>query len=114
MTAPESIASMDIEGTTTIVCGSWLNRSMDFHNGTSFFCSRSISTCEPVAILRSGISQRIKAHLVQKSSALAGVTQSSSLTRRAGLPASHFDQAYDNEFVRWQARCLCYLLRPNE
>ena len=32
-----------VEGTTTIVCGSWLNRSIDFHNGTSFFCKRSNS-----------------------------------------------------------------------
>src|SRR6266481_9654025 len=46
ITAPESIASIDIEGTTTIVCGSWLNRSIDFHNGTSFFCKRSNSVCE--------------------------------------------------------------------
>src|SRR5436190_17122870 len=40
------MASIDIEGTTTIVCGSWLNRSIDFHNGTSFFCSWSNSLCE--------------------------------------------------------------------
>src|SRR5438045_9748379 len=40
------MASIDIEGTTTIVCGSWLNRSIDFHNGTSFFCKRSNSVCE--------------------------------------------------------------------
>src|SRR5438552_17419886 len=40
------MASIDIEGTTTIVCGSWLNRSIDFHNGTSFFCNRSNSVCE--------------------------------------------------------------------
>src|SRR3954452_21554269 len=45
ISAPESMASIDIEGTTTIVCASWLNRSIDFHNGTSFFWSRSKSVC---------------------------------------------------------------------
>src|SRR4029077_17242141 len=46
ITAPESIPSIDIEGTTTMVCGSCFNRSVEFHNGTSFFCNRSNSAGE--------------------------------------------------------------------
>src|SRR5437899_9512621 len=55
MTAPELIASMDIEGTTTMVCGSWLKCSIDFHSGTSFFCNRSNSACESGIIFSSDI-----------------------------------------------------------
>src|SRR6478735_8888742 len=60
ITAPESSASIDIEGTTTMVCGSWLNRSIDFHNGTSFFCSRSNSVCESVTDFPSDIGCELK------------------------------------------------------
>src|SRR5438874_9533540 len=55
ITAPELIASTDIEGTTTMVCGSWLNRSIDFHNGTSFFCNRLNSACESITSFDSDI-----------------------------------------------------------
>ena len=57
MTAPELMASMDMDGTTTIVCGSWLKRSIDFHSGTSFFWSWSNSAWESVAVFRSDIGE---------------------------------------------------------
>src|SRR4030095_15949139 len=57
ITPPESMASIDIEGTTTIVCGSWLNRSIDFHNGVSFFCKRSNSAGDTETGFDSGICQ---------------------------------------------------------
>ena len=40
-----------------MVCGSWLNRSIDFHNGTSFFCSRSNSAVILTDDFSFGISQ---------------------------------------------------------
>src|SRR5215813_4829013 len=67
ITAPELIASMDIDGTTTIVCGSWLKCSIDFHSGTSFRWSCSNSPCESAAAFSSDIKPVTKTHHTNKS-----------------------------------------------
>ena len=35
------VESMDMDGTTTMVCSSWLKAWMDFQSGTSFACKLS-------------------------------------------------------------------------
>src|SRR6476646_6078828 len=97
---------MDIEGTTTIVCGSWLKCSIDFHSGTSFFCNRSNSACESGTIFSSDIRRGIKPYLINKSSDLPGVTQASSLV------TAFVQKSNRDGFFHRQPRAFCQPSRP--
>ena len=75
-----------------MVCGSWLNRSIDFHNGTSFFCNRSNSVEDALETSRSDISRLLK-RIWDTNRGDLRVTQASGLRRSRRLPACHFRKA---------------------